>query len=503
MHKHLILPSMTASKVLLRVRIYQTQPNMASNLVMTLAPVETYHSPAPQMQEMPVSDFKLSKQAIRSSLKASTIDGVFSTIFGSITTGVLLSNFLLELGATSVEIGMLSSFPMLVNLLQPLGAYLGDRTTSRLRYLLWIFSPSRLLWLILVLGIWANTKGYLPSHQLIYSTLAIVLVTHVMGSLGSPAWVSWMAILVPRRLRGRYFGFRNSAASLTNLLSIPLLGWVVSAWPHGSIPAYAGILLLGVIFGILSLGCQFFKADINPQIKLETQDKQEQEAKGKFRMTSNFCWFLIYFSFWTFAVNVSNPFFNLYMLDNLGIDVSWVTIYNSLTAAANLLMLLWWGKLADRIGNRLILLLVGMVVAVTPVFWLLASSDRISLWLWLPLLHLLGGGTWAAIDLCINNMQMDVAPARSQASYFAIAAAAAGVAGAIGTTAGGFLAQFADYGGLPGLFVLSGALRLAALIPLMFIRERCSQPIAHLMQIYTEKFGLKLRSGNLIRPTKV
>jgi hypothetical protein len=81
----------------------------------------------------------------------------------------------------------------------------------------------------------------------------------------------------------------------------------------------------------LSLGCQFFKADVNPQLQLETKNKQEQEKNGEFRITSNFCWFLLYFSFWTFAVNLSNPFFNLYMLDNLGIDVSWVTIYNSLT----------------------------------------------------------------------------------------------------------------------------------------------------------------------------
>ena len=471
---------------------------------MNLAPVETSASPTPQMQKMPASGLKLSKEAIRSSLKASTIDGVFSTIFGSITGGVLLSNFLLQLGATSVEIGMLSSFPMLVNLLQPLGAFLGDRTTSRLRYLLWLFSPSRLLWLILVLGIWASSKGYLTSHQLIYSTLAIVLVTHVMGALGSPAWVSWMAVLVPRRLRGRYFGFRNSAASLTNLLSIPLLGLVVSAWPNGSIQAYAAILLLGVICGILSLCCQFFKADVNPRIqaleamlssgKDDDNSSSSLSARTGFDLTifkeTNFLWFLLYFSLWMFAVNVSNPFFNLYMLDNLGIDVSWVTIYNSLTAGANLLMLLWWGKLADRIGNRLILLLVGMVVAVTPVLWLLASSDRISLWVWLPLLHLLGGGTWAAIDLCSNNIQMDVAPQRNQASYFAIAAAVAGVAGAIGTTTGGFLAQFADYGGLPGLFVLSGVLRLVALIPLLFIRERCSQPLRHLMQ----RFHQKMRS---------
>jgi len=39
-------------------------------------------------------------------------------IFSSITSGVLLTNFLLHLGASPVEIGMLSSISMLVNLLR-------------------------------------------------------------------------------------------------------------------------------------------------------------------------------------------------------------------------------------------------------------------------------------------------------------------------------------------------------------------------------------------------
>ncbi len=69
-----------------------------------------------------------------------------------------------------------------------------------------------------------------------------------------------------------------------------------------------------------------------------------------------------------FAVNLSAPFFNLYMLDNLGIDVRWVATYTSIQAGANLLMLVLWGKLADRIGNRPILITVGIVVAVTPIF---------------------------------------------------------------------------------------------------------------------------------------
>lgn len=51
---------------------------------------------------------------------------------------------------------------------------------------------------------------------------------------------------------------------------------------------------------------------------------------------------------------------------------------------------------------------------------------------------MLGGGTWAAIDLCNNNLLMGVAPLGNQSSYFAIAAAVYGVSGAIKIIAGGF-----------------------------------------------------------------
>jgi len=39
--------------------------------------------------------------------------------------------------------------------------------------------------------------------------------------------------------------------------------------------------------------------------------------------------FILYFSVWTFAVNLSAPFFNIYLLKNLSLDVSLVTIYSS------------------------------------------------------------------------------------------------------------------------------------------------------------------------------
>ena len=45
---------------------------------------------------------------IRRSLIASSIDGVFAAVYSNLTSGVLLSNFLVNLQAGSFEIGILA-----------------------------------------------------------------------------------------------------------------------------------------------------------------------------------------------------------------------------------------------------------------------------------------------------------------------------------------------------------------------------------------------------------
>jgi Na+/melibiose symporter-like transporter len=422
----------------------------------------------------------ISKDQIRTGLRASTLDGIFATIFSNATGGLLLSNFLVGLHASSSQIGLLSSIPMLANLMQPLGALWGDRASSYHWYCFWIYGPSRLLWLILVAAIfWAGQR---TEPTWVNLTLGIVGLTYFGGALGSASWLSWIATLVPSRLRGRYFGTRASAISLMNLLSIPMLGWLVSAWGGGALQGYGVVLLLGVIAGIISLGFQFWMTDVSPgDRRTEETPEQQQEfsasdtkapSVAQFLQDRNFLLFLLYFALWMFAVNLSSPFFNVYLLDTLAIDLGWVTSYNSLQAGAHLAMLVVWGKLADRIGNRPILLICGILVALFPLLWLVTGANSLSLWLGFPLLHLLAGGSWAAIDLCSNNLQLGIAPLRHQPLYFAIIAAIAGVSGAFGTALGGFLAEFADYGGILGLFALSAIARLLALIPLVFVKEQ-------------------------------
>jgi MFS family permease len=443
------------------------------------------------------------KTSIRNSLKASTIDGVFAAIYSGITGGVLVTNFLMDLGASTVQIGLVASIPLAANLLQPLGAYFSERMTSRHWYCFWVYVPARLLWLILALGIGLLSQGLIDTQMLIDWTLAIAVLSYGVGALGSAAWLSWMAVLVPRRLRGRYFGLRNSASNLTSLVAVPLAGSAIAIFPGGSVQGFGIALVLSIAFGLISLRFQNFMADVNPQLqqalaepdrRIEKREPvreasetindgikalEQEDSKSKI----DFWMFLIYYSGWMFAFSLSAPFFNLYMLDNLDLSISQVTLYSSLMAGANLLLLTTWGWLADRFGNSILLLGGGLVAALTPLLWLFVGNGDLSVWLWLPLLHIVMGGSISAIELCANNLQIGVSPIQNQSSYLGWIAAGAGVSGALGATLGGYLAEHWQIGGLLGLFIVSSGCRLVALIPLFFVREHRSLSLHALMQL--------------------
>ncbi len=430
-----------------------------------------------------VQEVNKSKMSVRTSLKASSIDGALSTVFSNITGGVLLSSFLLELGASPFEIGMVASLPMLANLLQPLGAFVSNNFNSRHNYGIWTFLPSRLLWLILLICIIFRNFNANSSQEIIYLTLILVIISNILAALGSASWMSWLAALVPPKLRGRYYSIRSIVSNITGLFCLPIASFIVSNWQEGVIAGYGVVLSISIVAGLASLFCQQFMIDINPQI---AGKKEEQIENLKEKNQDNFfnsliipfkdrnlLIFLIYFALWGFAVNLSTPFFNLYMLENLGINITSVTLFNSLSNGANMLMLLIWGRLSDRIGNRPLLIFVGLAIAITPLFWLLTGIAEIQsqLWIFLLIFHLFLGGTWAAIDLANNNIQIGISPIQHHASFFAIISATTGISSALGITVGGILVQYAHYEGFFGVFFISAILRLVALIPLLFVHE--------------------------------
>jgi MFS family permease len=382
---------------------------------------------------------------------------------------------------------------MLANLLQPLGALISNRSNSRHDYGILTFLPSRLIWLILLVPLILRGTNFLISEQLVYLTLTLVGLSSVLAALGSASWMSWLAALVPAKLRGRYYSIRNVVSNIVSLFCLPIASFIISHWQEGAIAGYGVILGISVLAGVASLICQHFMVDINPQkyqseCQVEYKDTNsliltnsffinkefiKKEFQFLFYQNRNLVILLIYFSLWGFAVNLSTPFFNLYMLENLGVDITWVTLFSSLGNGANMLMLLVWGRVSDRFGNRQLLIFAGLAIAITPLFWLFTGISEVQsqLWIYLIIFHIFLGGSWAAIDLGSNNIQIEAAPIQHHAIFFALVSALTGIGSALGTTLGGILAQYAHYEGIFSIFFISTILRLIALIPLLLIRS--------------------------------
>jgi MFS family permease len=458
-------------------------------------PIELETQPSIPIERIPATE-------IRRSLVASSIDGVFAAIYSNLTSGVLLSNFLVNLQANSFEVGILAAIPMLANVVQPLGAWWGDRAHSRRNYCSIVNIPARCVWVLLAIGIALYTQHLLDDRATILWTMVVVAVSHLLGGLGSATWLSWMADLVPGKLRGRYFSIRNTASNLTSLVVVAIAGFWVANYPGGEIEAYEIALGIAIVAGIISMVYQWQMVDINSlrheiftfdnfednsilaAVKPHSAAPESLSAIATFLQDRHFLGFTICFSAWMFALNLSAPFFNLYLLQNLAIDVGWVTLYNSLTSAANLALLIPFGRWSDRIGTRIPLVGMGLIMAVLPLLWLGVGKDAFSLWLGLPLLFILNGGASAAIDLCINNLQIEIAHDRHQAQYFGINAALGGISGFLGTCVGGILANLDILGGLTGLFVISSILRLLSLIPLLLLQPEGEKSLFQLL-----KFG--------------
>ena len=483
------------------LRVEATSKSIGKGLTRSLAIAQLNHL----LKDTPAGAADCSKLKTRRSLKASTLDGAFSSAFESIVKGVLISNFLLGLGAGALEVGMLTSIPMMAHLLQPLGAYFSEKATSRHLYCLWVFGTARLLWLLPAVGIFWFSHGQMTAHGLTLLTMAVLALSTVLEAVGCAAWMSWMAVLVPVKLRGRYFGWRRSLSSLSALLTIPVGGWLVSHWMGSEIEGYGVVLVLAVIIGLVGLGFQFQMSDVNPQqagsevtdselsnatpvqASSDSQNQAASSLQEEAVSNRNFLTLLLFLGLWSFGVNLSAPFFNFYLLDTLNLDVQWVTVYSGLIYGAFFLMIVLWGRLADRVGNRPILLINCVLAAMLPLLWLYTDSGVLSICIVLPLLHLMQGSTFAALDLCLANIQMELAPVSKQSSYFAIAAAVMGITGAAGATSGSFLAASATFG-LPFLFALSALVRLLGITPLIFVEEARAQPIRLLIAQQRDRF---------------
>nr|MDO8097657.1 MFS transporter [Candidatus Njordarchaeota archaeon] len=382
----------------------------------------------------------LTEEDLQVGFKNVTRDGICSQSMVSLTQGAFLVGFALKLGAPNFVIGLLSAIIPLTQLIQIPSIYLVEKYRVRRAISVYASFGARIFLLLMALIPFL----FSPQIGLIFLMLALFLNTSI-GAISTTSWNSWMHDLIPKDRLGSVFSRRMVLATAVSIPIFVASGFFIDIskklFPDFELYGYAILFSLGFVAGIIGI---YFLSHI-PEPRLEVSEKTQgflRQILQPFK-DLNFKKLIVFLGVWNFAVNLAAPFFTVYMLTVLGLEMSGVIVLMTLSMLMNITFMRLWGRFSDRFSNKSVLGVCGPLFIFCIFLW---TFTAIPGWvaLTIPLLitiHLLMGISTAGISLASGNIGLKLAPRGQATTYLATNSFTNSLAAGFAPVLGGALAD--------------------------------------------------------------
>ncbi len=388
----------------------------------------------------------LTPREVRSSLRMMMLEGLTSEALATVQVMGYLAAYALALGASNLQVGIVSAVPFATLVIQLPAILLIERFRVRKA----IGLPAWLLAQLLMVPV-----GAVPFFLDVPSSLAVLTVIFLLACRGlfAPLWVtswmSWMHDLVPRSLVGGYYG-RRLAASTTVLAVLGLGASFYISWWEGQAPAgqeaygysfffIAGALTLGVIGPLMVARAREPLMPAAPDVKQSPIGILTEPLRDK-----NFSHLLRFLWVWGMTSNIAIPFFVVYMLTDLNLELPVVMGLVVLSNVMHVLFVRVWGPMADRVGSKTVMSLSASLFLLVFLGWVFVEHTEKHV-LTMPLLIALNafvGIARGGVMLTLNTLALKIAPDDKATAFLGVAGIAAYVSMGIGPIIGGLLADF-------------------------------------------------------------
>ncbi len=293
------------------------------------------------------------------------------------------------------------------------------------------------------------------------------------------SWISWIQEWVPRRLRGKYFGARNRLMQLAQVVFLVLVGEMINR-QSGSVRAFQFLLGASVVLRVISVLLQHRMRTHSETVRSEAHAPWNEQLNVLLG-TPAFVWFVGYGAAWGFAANTFGPFYAVFMYNELGWTLKDVSQLVILTSVGGALSYPAWGALADRFGNKPVMLFCMIAWQLQNFLWCFVRPDND--WM-LYGMWSFGGMMAAGFTLGLFNIQLKLIPARAKTLAISVNLAFTSLVTAIapvigGTVLGHFLTPTGDALRTYHLvFLLQPILALLACLLLVRVHENAASPLA-------------------------
>ncbi|WP_052476162.1 MFS transporter [Cohnella kolymensis] len=370
----------------------------------------------------------------RKGLRTALIEGIPANIIANLLGGPLQTIYLTYLGFTAVHIGLVLAIPPFAMLIQIVIAIAMQKWHNRKLFLSFFAIAHRALWVCTgLIPLFFSQDAWIPVY------IALWLVSFLAAHSSGVIWTSLMADLVPKSVRGKYFGIRNTIHWAVVCVTL-FAGGQIMEW----LPGTTGFIILFSISGICVIW-NAWELSRYPNPPFQPSDSGTS-YRMLFRPFSDklFLSSTLFISVFILVENVVIPLFAYVMLEVMNLSTTMVTLIAVLQNLVMMVSYYYWGILNGRYSTNTLLLWTFPIIALSCVVW--AGMVILPALLILVVVHIMLGFGLAGYNLLVFNFLIGDSPKSERPMYIAVFSAFTGIAGFIGPIAGGWLYDQADTG---------------------------------------------------------
>ena len=345
-----------------------------------------------------------------------------------------------DVPGVGLSISLILAAPRIVGLLRLVAPALIGRLASRKGFCVGGFLLSALV----LFGLPAAVMpGVLPSRRASLTALVVLwCVYHLLQYLATVALWSWLADLVPQRIRGRFLGRRERWMVAGQAAGMVVAGLFVWGWRtvHPGLPGWIAYAIPAVS------GAGLMLAALLPLAAMPPGAARGVPARGVTVRSMlaplrdrRFLRFLLFGCWLSFANGISGFAQGVYPGWVLGIGLFAMLQLKTAMRLGQWTLGPTAGRLADRLGNRPVMIVSYLIVAQGPLLYFLATPDApwharclvAAAWAaWIA---------WVGLNVTLPNLMLKLAPGDRNTPHIATFYAVDGLFHAAAVVLGGLL----------------------------------------------------------------
>ncbi|WP_041706738.1 MFS transporter [Ruminiclostridium cellulolyticum] len=384
----------------------------------------------------------LSEEDMRVSRNLSIFEGCTARSILTLTSGAFLVGFAKYLGASDEKAGIIAAIPVLAGIVTVFSPIVIEKLESRKLLTCMLCFIGRLMMGLMILIPFISPYKTVRVQLLIW----VFFIANLILAFTTPYAQTWLLNITPKRIRGDYYGKRESIVLGTVTVVTLIMGQVLDKFERmgqqftGFIVLYAFVIVTAIINTVLF---SKIKEPVNPVLKPGVSFKNLFSLPVK---NKNFMKITFITLFWNLGYQIAFPFTSVYMVSILHLRYGLVTVMAVLASITSVVSVRFWGKIADKKSWLYIMKLMIVLQILSFLTWFFINPDTV--YILMPVAHILGGAAISGVNISVNNLQYSYSPADNKTVYMGFSSAVNGIIGFLGTLAGSLFIKVMDTRGV-------------------------------------------------------